>query len=75
MVIDFSARQIKLDAPLFYISAPFPKPEDPELVFPVRRSAPISPFSVWTQPPPKLSEVFSISKLTLLLCILDMYYS
>lgn len=51
MVIDFYARQIKLDAPLFYISVPFPKPEDLELVFTVRRSAPISPFSVWTQPP------------------------
>lgn len=75
MVIDFYARQIKLDAPLFYISVPFPKPEDLELVFTIRRSAPISPFSVWTQLPPKLSEVFSISKLTLLLCILDTYYS
>lgn len=54
MVIDLDARQIELDAPLFYISTPFPKPADLELVFTVRCS-PISPFSVWTQPPPKLT--------------------
>lgn len=75
MVIELDARQIELDASLFYISIPFPKPEDLELVFTVRRCAPVSPFSVWTQPPQKLMEVFSISKPTLLLCILDMYYS
>lgn len=75
MVIELYARQIELDAPLFYISIPFPKPADLELVFIVRICAPVSPVSVWTQPSPKLTEVFSISKPTLLLCILDMYYS
>lgn len=75
MVIDLDARQIELDAPLFYISIPFPKPADMELVFIIRRCAPVSPFSVRPQTPPKLTEVFSISKPTLLLCMLGMYYS
>lgn len=74
MVIDLYAIHIELDAPLFYISITFPKPKDLVLVCTVRRSAPISPFSVQTQPPP-FSKVVSISKPTLLLCILDMYYS
>lgn len=72
MVIDLYARQIELDAPLFFISIPFPKAADLRLVFTVRRCALVSPFSLWT---PKLTEVFSISKPTLLLCIVDMYYS
>lgn len=74
MVIDLYAIQVELDAPLVYIGIPFPKPEDLVLVCTIRRSAPMSPFSLWTQPPP-FTEVFSISKPTLLLCILDMYYS
>lgn len=58
MVIDLDAGQIELDAPLFYISIPFPEPADMELVFTIRRCAPVSPFSVWPQTPPKLTEVF-----------------
>ena len=73
MVIDPCAIRTEGDTPLFCISIPFPKPDDLVLVCTIR-SAPMSPFSVWTQPPP-FTEVFSISRPTLLLCILDMYYS
>lgn len=55
MVIDLYARQIELDAPLFFISIPFPKAADLRLVFTVRRCALVSPFSLWT---PKLTSFF-----------------
>lgn len=73
MLIDLYAIHIELDAPLFYISITFPKAKDLMLVCTVR-PAPMSPFSVQTQPPP-FSKVVSISKPILLLCILDMCYS
>lgn len=61
MITDLYAVWIELDAPLFYINIPFPKPKDIMLDGSPRRSAPISPFSGWTQPPP-FAEVSSISK-------------
>lgn len=75
MVIDLCAIWIELDTPLFYISIPFPKGKDLVLVCTIRKSAPVNPFSAWTQPPP-FTDVFSISKPSLLLCIVHrLYYS